>query len=146
MADTETKRQPLTEEQKAEVRALMTEYRQSHPGVELQEVLTHLDVPYKDQITVGVLRGLVPRKRNEGTSARSGNGKALASAGKAGAAKRPGRPTKRPASLEKVLGKLVSLRQEQAEVEQQIQGLETELRQRLETELGEKQAQRIFAS
>ena len=142
MADTATKRPQLNEQQKTEVRALMTEYRQSHPGVELKEVLAHLDVPYKDQLTVGVLRGLVPRKANGRPSARSGNGKAQSAAGKRTASQ----GGKRPASLEKVLGKLASARQEQAALEQQIEQLEAELRQRLQTELGEEEAQRIFAS
>jgi hypothetical protein len=64
MADTATKRSKLNEQQKTEVRALMADYRQSHPGAELKE----LDVPYRDQLTVGVLRGLAPRKAN-GSSA-----------------------------------------------------------------------------
>jgi hypothetical protein len=140
MADNETKRPKLNEQQKMEVRTLMNEYRQSHQGAELKEVLTYLDVPYRDQITVGVLRGLVPRKANGRPSTRSGNGKA-------GAAKRAsGQPTKRLGSLEKVLEKLARLRQEQAELEQQIEQVETELRQRLQTELGEGEAKRIFAS
>jgi hypothetical protein len=37
------------------------------------------------------------------------------------------------------------LRQERGDLEQQIEQLETELRQRLEMELGEEQAQRIFS-
>src|SRR5690349_14954505 len=117
MADTATKRSKLTEQQKIEVRALMSEYRQSHPGVPLEEVLAHLDVPYRDRLTVGVLRGLAPRKRN-GRSARSGNGRAAA--GKVGADTRAGRSGPRPASLEKVLGKLARLRQEKQELEHQI--------------------------
>ena len=139
MADSETKRQRLTEEQKTEVRALMTEYRQSHPGIELKEVLAHLDVPYKDRLTIGVLRGLAPRKAN-GSSARSGNGRTAA--GKRASS----RGNKRPANFEKVLSRLANLRQDREDLDRQIQELETEIRQRLEKELGEEQAKRIFQS
>jgi hypothetical protein len=138
MADSKTKRQPLTADQKTEVRTLMTEYRQNHPGVELKEVLAHLDVPYKDRITVGTLRGLAPRKENGRKSNRQEN--VTAQSGK-----RTSSNGKRPVSFEKVLSKLATLRQERGDLEQQIEQLETELRQRLEMELGEEQAQRIFS-
>jgi hypothetical protein len=138
MADTATKRPKLNEQQKTEVRSLMNHFRQSHPGAELKELLTHLDVPYKNLLTVGVLRGLAPRKTSGSASARSG---------KAGARKRTGgQGGKRPANFEKVLRKLADLREERDELERQIGQLETELRQRLQTELGEEQAKRIFAS
>src|SRR5689334_9696993 len=104
MADTETKRPKLNEQQKTEVRSLMNDFRQSHPGVELKELLTHLEVPYKNLLTVGVLRGLVPRKAN---------GRAGARSGKAGARKGTGgQGGKRPANFEKVLRKLADLREE----------------------------------
>jgi hypothetical protein len=76
-------------------------------------------------------------------AARSRNGSSAA--GKAGADKRAGQSGKRPANFEKVLGRLTGLRQERGALAQQIEQMETELRQRLHQELGEEEAQRVFA-
>jgi len=125
----------LTREQKAEVRSAFAAYRSEHPDAKLAEIREHLDLPYKERLTIPVLRGLAPR------SPRGGAQKEAAPADGRRAGRR-GAPRKQ--GWEEVLGRLRELRSQQRQIAEEIAKLEEDLRLRLRQELGEEDVRRIF--
>ena len=148
MAEKTSRGQKLNDEQKAETRAAVAAYKSDHPQATLKEVQAHLDLPYKDLITEGVLRGLAERR--PAGSGGAGRGKAAGGA-TARAAGRPGRAgTKagaragRTRSLERVITDLNGLRRRRDDLDAEIAQLESEVRDRMHQQLGPENAGRIF--
>ena len=148
MAEKTTRGQKLNDEQKAETRAAVAAYKSDHPQATLKEVQAHLDLPYKDLITEGVLRGLAERR--PAGSAGTGRGKAGGGA-TARAAGRPGRAGAkanakpgRNRSLERVITDLNNLRRRRDDLDAEIEQLESEVRERMHQQLGADHAGRIF--
>jgi len=145
MAENATRAQKLTTEQKAETRAAMEAYRREHPGANLKEMLANLDVPFRGQLTEGMLRGLSVR-RPAGTA---GRGKGARRATGATGAGRGGRATTRGRgargrTMEKVITELNNLRRRRDDLDAEIQALEGEVRDRMHQSLGQEHAGRIF--
>ena len=148
MAEKTTRGQKLNDEQKAETRAAVAAYKSDHPQATLKEVQAHLDLPYKDLITEGVLRGLAERRPpgSAGTGRGKGAGGATTRAagrpGRAGARAnaKPGRTR----SLERVIGDLNNLRRRRDDLDAEIEQLESEVRDRMHQQLGPETAGRIF--
>ncbi len=135
MADDTPRPGNLSPEEKAETRTAMTAYKKDHPAANLREVLDHLDLPWKDRLSEGVLRGLVPRR------AAGPGGRPRRATGRAAAA----RPRGRGRTLERVIAQLNDLRQRRDALDSQISDLEDELRDRLNEQLGAMHTGRIFA-
>jgi hypothetical protein len=133
MADNDSKRLRLSDQQKNEVRAAMNAYKKEHPKAPLKEVQANLNLPYRDQITEGMLRGLSARNK-------SGSG-----AGRPKSVRGRGRTSKNR-SLELVIGELNELRKQRDALDSQIDDLESELRDRMREQLGPDQAGRIFGN
>lgn len=148
MADKTNRRQKLNDDQKAETRRAVAAYKSDHPQATLKEVQANLDLPYKDLITEGVLRGLAERR--PAGSASTGRGKAAGGAGTR-AAGRPGRAGARATakggrtrSLERIIGDLNTLRRRRDDLDAEIEQLESEVRDRMHQQLGPDHAGRIF--
>jgi hypothetical protein len=146
MADNATRAPKLTTEQKAETRAAMEAYRREHPGANLKEMLANLDVPFRGQLTEGMLRGLSARRP---ATAAAGRGKGARRATGATGAGRGGRATTRARggrgrTMEKVITELNNLRRRRDDLDAEIQALEGEVRDRMHQSLGQEHAGRIF--
>src|SRR5437762_706214 len=100
MADNDSKRLRLNDQQKNEVRAAMAAYKKEHPKAPLKEVQANLNLPYRDQITEGMLRGLSARNKSGGGGA-----------GRPKSVRGRGRSSKNR-SLELVIGELNELRKQ----------------------------------
>jgi hypothetical protein len=148
MADKTNRRQKLNDEQKAETRAAVAAYKSDHPQATLKEVQAHLDLPYKDLITEGVLRGLADRR--PAGSGGTGRGKTAGGAGTR-AAGRPARAgtranarASRTRALDRIIGDLNTLRRRRDDLDAEIEQLESEVRERMHQQLGADHAGRIF--
>jgi hypothetical protein len=147
MAEKTNRRQKLNDEQKAETRAAVAAYKSDHPQATLKEVRDHLDLPYKDLITEGVLRGLAERR----PAGSAGTGRGKGGAATTRTAGRPGRATARAnakpgrnRSLERVISDLNRLRRRRDDLDAEIEQLEGEVRERMHQQLGADHAGRIF--
>jgi tetrahydromethanopterin S-methyltransferase subunit G len=146
MAEKTTRGQKLNDEQKTETRAAVAAYKSGHPQATLKEVREHLDLPYKDLITEGVLRGLAER-RPAGSAGRGRTGRAATAAttGRAGrAGAKAGGKSGRTRTLERVIGDLNGLRKRRDDLDAEIEQLESEVRERMHQQLGPDHAGRIF--
>ena len=148
MAEKTTRGQKLNDEQKAETRAAVAAYKSDHPQATLKEVREHLDLPYKDLITEGVLRGLAERRPagSAGTGrAKAGSGATTRAAGRPGrAGARANAKPGRTRSLERVITDLNGLRRRRDDLDAEIAQLESEVRDRMHQQLGPENAGRIF--
>src|SRR4051794_30851627 len=131
MAD-ESNRGKLTEDEKAQTRAAVAAYKREHPDANLKEIREHLDLPFKDKITEGVLRGLAARRTNGAGRGRGGRRAAGADARGAG---RPAKGRPRNRTLERLITDLNDLRQRRDALDADIDELESELRDRLRSNL-----------
>ena len=141
MAD-ESNRGKLTDDEKAQTRAAVAEYKRDHPEANLKEIRANLDLPFKDKITEGVLRGLAAR-RKDGAGRTRGGRRAAAAEARPGA--RPGRRA-RNRTLERLIADLKDLRQRRDALDAEIDDLESELGDRLRADLGADHAGRIFGN
>jgi hypothetical protein len=144
MADTVATRVKLNDEQKAEVRAAIAQYKKSHPESRLKEILAHLDVPYRDQVTEGVLRGLAARSPRAGKGTRRNSNTTRLGTSIGRSRKKPAVPTGRGRRLDRMVEDLTSLRQRRNDLDVQIREFEEELRERLQQALGSEYVAHIF--
>jgi hypothetical protein len=148
MAEKTTRGQKLNDEQKAETRRAVAAYKSDHPQATLKEVREHLDLPYKDLITEGVLRGLAARRPAGSTGtgrAKTGSGATARAAGRPGrAGAKAGGKAGRMRSLERVITDLNGLRRRRDDLDAEIAQLESEVRDRMHQQLGPENAGRIF--
>ncbi|HUS16202.1 MAG TPA: hypothetical protein VM536_14485 [Chloroflexia bacterium] len=135
MAETERKRRTLTEDQKAETRAAVAAYKAKHPTAKYPEIRANLDLPYKEDITEGVLRGLA---RGQG-----GGGAKADGAGQSAPKTRAPKGT-RGRNVEMIIKDLNALRKQREGLDRRIEALEGELRGRMHLQLGQDHAGRIF--
>jgi len=148
MAEKTTRGQKLNDEQKTETRAAVAAYKSDHPQATLKEVQAHLDLPYKDLITEGVLRGLAERRpagsagTGRGKTGRAAGAATTGRAGRAGA--KAGGKSGRTRSLERVITDLNGLRKRRDDLDAEIEQLESEVRDRMHQQLGSENAGRIF--
>ncbi|MGI8588060.1 MAG: hypothetical protein ACR2M0_10295 [Chloroflexia bacterium] len=132
-----TPKQKLSPDQKAEVRDQMDAYKAEHPEADLKDILSHIDVPYKELVTPPVLRGLAARRPGSSIGGR-----------RKGVAGRPRRKTVggRARGIEKALAQLSDLHSRRDKLDAEIEALESDVRSRMNKQLGTAHAGRVFNS
>lgn len=140
------KKPGLTDEQKAQVRTAVAAYKEQNPQAKSKEILANLDLAFKDQVTEAMLRGFAPRRpRATGTAQQAPESQQPAASEPRTRRSRKSTRQSQP-SIEQLIQNLTQLQQQRADIDSQIGKLETEVRERVQRQLGAEYTQQLFTN